>query len=77
MFSIMRKDNWKIIHYWETAIRNFYTWIPNLGEPINLSARKRNNERLNEKRTHGLVGVHVTNMAEVTLLRTKPAWKQK
>lgn len=75
--SIMRKNNWKIIHYWEDNHLELYDLSTDLGENHDVSAQ--NNKRAQDMKTElmdWLESMH-TQYAEVDATWDELAWKTK
>jgi arylsulfatase A-like enzyme len=75
--SIMRKDNWKIIHYWEDGHTELYDLDSDLGETNNLSGENETMTLEMKKELMAWLESMHTQYAEVDSSWNEAAWKQK
>lgn len=75
--SIMRKANYKIIHYWEDGHTELYDLATDLGETKDLSAQNKTLVgQMKQELTDWLEDMD-TQYAEVDTLWDEAAWKQR
>ena len=75
--SIMRKNNWKIIHYWEDNHQELYDLSADLGETNDVSAKNPEKTQEMKKELMNWLKSMDTQYAEEDPLWDEAAWKQR